>query len=173
MSTRVYVPATLDALARFVAEGGIGPTPVHAHAVTAWLRAAWPEADEEEWEYAALMAAADASLALLTEEDPPRRVVLVAEVDDLVEDPRVDRGDRRLGDPDARRCRPCTPTPWTSIRPGRSSSATSAGSAYRRSRTCSAEPTSAAGRESGQFRSFLTWRFATLDFALTAPGEPT
>ena len=87
MSTRVYVPATLTSLAWFTAEGGIGPTPVHAHAVTAWLRAAWPEADEEEWEYAALMAAADASLAFLTEEDPPRRVVLVAEASDLVEDP--------------------------------------------------------------------------------------
>ncbi len=87
MSTRVYVPATLAALARFTEEGGIGPTPVHAHAVTAWLRAAWPEADQEEWEYAALMAAADASVALLTEEDLPRRVVVVAEVDDLIEDP--------------------------------------------------------------------------------------
>jgi len=87
MSTRVYVPATLSDLARFVEEGGIGPTPVHAHAVTAWLRAAWPEADQEEWEYAALMAAADASIGLLTEEDRPRRVVVVAEADDVTEDP--------------------------------------------------------------------------------------
>lgn len=86
MSTRVYVPASLTALARFAHEGGIGPTPVHAHAVTEWLRAAWPEADQEEWEYAALMAAADASFGLLTEEDPPRRVVVVAEVDDFTED---------------------------------------------------------------------------------------
>ena len=86
MSTRVYVPATLSDLARFVEEGGIGPTPVHAHAVTAWLRAAWPEADQEEWEYAALMAAADVSVALLTEEDRPRRVVVVAEVNDVTED---------------------------------------------------------------------------------------
>ena len=86
MSTRVYVPATLSDLARFVQEGGIGPTPVHAHAVTAWLRAAWPEADQEEWEYAALMAAADVSVGLLTEEDRPRRVVVVAEVDDVTED---------------------------------------------------------------------------------------
>ena len=59
---------------------------MHAHAVTEWLRAAWPEADQEEWEYAALMAAADASVALLTEEDRPRRVVVVAEVDDVTED---------------------------------------------------------------------------------------
>ena len=87
MSTRVYVPASLGSLARFTQEGGIGPTPVHAHAVTAWLRAAWPEADQEEWEYAALMAAADASLVYLSEEDPPRRVVVVAEAADLIEDP--------------------------------------------------------------------------------------
>jgi hypothetical protein len=87
VSTRVYVPATLGSLARFTAEGGVGPTPVHAHAVTAWLRAAWPDADQEEWEYAVLMAAADASLVLLTEEDLPRRVVIVAEAADLVEDP--------------------------------------------------------------------------------------
>ena len=87
MSTRVYVPASLSLLARFTQEGGIGPTPVLAHAVTAWLRAAWPEGDQEEWEYAALMAAADASLVYLSEEDPPRRVVVVAETADLIEDP--------------------------------------------------------------------------------------
>lgn len=86
MTTRVYVQASLAALARFLEDGGIGPTPVHAHAVTEWLRAAWPEADQEEWEYAALMAAADASVGFLTEEDRPRRVVVVAEVDDLIED---------------------------------------------------------------------------------------
>jgi hypothetical protein len=87
VSTRLYVPASLSLLARFTEEGGIGPTPVYAHAVTAWLRAAWPEADQEEWEYAALMAAADASLGFLTGEDPPRRVVVVAEAADLIEDP--------------------------------------------------------------------------------------
>ncbi len=87
MTTRVYVPASLSLLTRFTEEGGIGPTPVYAHAVTAWLRAAWPEGDQEEWEYAALMAAADASLVYLSEEDPPRRVVVVAEAADLIEDP--------------------------------------------------------------------------------------
>lgn len=84
MSVRIYVPATLTTLAGFVAAGGVGPTPVHARAVTAWLREAWPEADEEEWEYAALMAAADDSAALLTEDDPPRRVVLAADVETVV-----------------------------------------------------------------------------------------
>ena len=81
MSVRIYVPATLTSLAGFVAAGGVGPTPVRARAVTPWLREAWPEADEEEWEYAALMAAADDSAAMLTDEDPPRRVVLAADVE--------------------------------------------------------------------------------------------
>jgi hypothetical protein len=86
MSVRVYVPTTLGALARFSEEGGIGPSPVHAHAVTEWLRESWPEADEEEWTYAALMAAADDASASLTAEDRPRRVVLVAEVERVTED---------------------------------------------------------------------------------------
>lgn len=86
MSFRVYVPASLDALAQFVEEGGIGPSPVHGHAVTEWLQSSWPEADEEEWAYAALMAAADDSATALTDEDRPRRVVLVAEVDGITAD---------------------------------------------------------------------------------------
>ena len=85
MSVRIYVPASLTSLARFVASGGVGPTPVRARAVTGWLREAWPEAAEDEWEYAALMAAADDSAALLTADDPPRRVVLAADVDSVVE----------------------------------------------------------------------------------------
>jgi hypothetical protein len=81
MTVRVYVPTTLTALAGFLADGGIGPAPVRARAVTAWLREVWPEADEEEWEYAALTAAADDSAGLLTTEDPPRRVVVAADVE--------------------------------------------------------------------------------------------
>ena len=85
MSVRIYIPATITSLTQYVANGGVGPGPVRARAVTRWLREAWPEADEEEWEYAALMAAADDSAALLTAEDPPRRVVLAADVDSVVE----------------------------------------------------------------------------------------
>ena len=85
MTVRIYLPATLSTLARFVAEGGVGPAPVRARAVTAWLREAWPEADLEEWEYAALTAAADDSAGLLTGEDPPRRVVLAADVESATE----------------------------------------------------------------------------------------
>jgi len=90
MTVRVYVPATLGGLERFVEEGGIGPSPVHAHAVTEWLRESWPEASEEEWAYAALMAAADNAAALLAEpsaeDELPRRVVVVAEVARVTED---------------------------------------------------------------------------------------
>ena len=85
MTVRIYVPATLTSLAGFVANGGVGPTPVYARAVTSWLREAWPEAAEEEWEYAALMAAADDSAVLLTDDDMPRRVVLAADVDSVME----------------------------------------------------------------------------------------
>jgi len=85
MTVRVYVPTTLTALAAFLGDGGIGPAPVRARAVTTWLREAWPEADEEQWEYAALTAAADDSAALLRREDPPRRVVLAADVEAATE----------------------------------------------------------------------------------------
>ena len=85
MTVRVYVPTTLTGLAAFLGDGGVGPAPVRARAVTAWLREAWPEADEEEWEYAALTAAADDSAALLTAGETPRRVVLAADVESATE----------------------------------------------------------------------------------------
>ncbi len=86
MRVRVYVPCTLAELAGYAADGGIGPSPVRAHAVTEWLRSSWPEAQEDEWEYAALMAAADDAGAALREADEVRRVVLVAEVERVTED---------------------------------------------------------------------------------------
>ena len=49
------------------------------------MRDEWPEAGEEQWEYAALMAAADDSAGLLTEDDIPRRVVLAADVEAVAE----------------------------------------------------------------------------------------
>jgi hypothetical protein len=87
MTVRIYVPTSLTALAAFLAGGGVGPAPVRARAVTRWLREASPEADEEEWEYAALTAAADDSAALLTREDPQRRVVLAVDVETVAESP--------------------------------------------------------------------------------------
>ncbi len=83
---RVYVGSNLDALSGHLADGGVGPSPLLGHAVTQWLREQWPDASEEEWEYAALMAAADDSLAWLGPDARPRRVVLVAEVEGLTED---------------------------------------------------------------------------------------
>ena len=82
----MYIPSSLAGLAQLTEDGGIGPAPVRAHGVTQWLRQSWPEADEDEWAYAALMAAADDSAAALTPEDIPRRLVLVAEVDDVTEE---------------------------------------------------------------------------------------
>jgi hypothetical protein len=79
VSTRVYVPSSITGLKELLVSGGIGPVPLHAHAVTDDVRAALPDAAEEEWEYAVLNAAALDSVGLLTEDDPPRRVVVVAE----------------------------------------------------------------------------------------------
>lgn len=73
MSTRVYLPTTFAALASCVAAGEVGPAPLAAHAVTEDLRVAWPDGSEEEWEYAALGAAAAACT-------DTRRVVIAADV---------------------------------------------------------------------------------------------
>lgn len=77
MITRVYLPVTLDALASYARAGEVGPAPVAGHAVTDDLREAWPEGADEEWEYAALSAAAEACTG-------SRRVVLVADAPDVV-----------------------------------------------------------------------------------------
>jgi len=78
--TRVYVPATLDDLRRYV-EAGAVPEGVERFV---------PADDDEESEYDALMAAADASADLL--DGPGRRVVVVGEVadpDSMIEWSRV------------------------------------------------------------------------------------
>lgn len=83
---RVYLPSTLPALARALTTGEVGPAPIVAYAVTPALREWYADGDLEELEYAALMAAARASLHLLAEETEaqPRRVVLAAEIPDGV-----------------------------------------------------------------------------------------
>lgn len=69
--TRLYVPATLDLLARWHAAGEVP-------AADPGLLGAFEAPDAtEEGEYAALMSAADASAGLLA--GPGRRVVLVVE----------------------------------------------------------------------------------------------
>jgi hypothetical protein len=102
---RVYLPATTNVLRTLVEEGRL-TGPLTAFAVTPGLRDFYAlsdaGADEEELEYAALLAAARASLRLI-DVDPSaarRRVVLAADVPDSavteVEDPDADRGAVRI-----------------------------------------------------------------------------
>ncbi|RFS86468.1 hypothetical protein D0T12_07760 [Actinomadura spongiicola] len=83
---RVYLPSTLTLLAGIHAAREIGPAPLTAHAVTPALREWYAGGDLEELEYAAMSAAARASLRLLAADPsvPRRRVVLAAEVPDQV-----------------------------------------------------------------------------------------
>lgn len=97
---RVYVPATLAMLQRLVADGEMVPVGGTAFAVTPALRESYAEGDDEELAEVALREAALGSLRLLAvgheaAEDggsagqqagremlPPRRAVLVADVND-------------------------------------------------------------------------------------------
>ena len=87
---RVYLPLTPSLLGQARDEGGFTRPPVAAHAVTDELvrdlREPFP--DEEEAEYAALTAASLESLTLLRPDEPPRRVVVAADVPEW--EPRPD-----------------------------------------------------------------------------------
>jgi hypothetical protein len=95
---RVYLPATTTILGRLVEAGRLAG-PHTAFAVTEDLRRFYANsdaaADTEELEYAALLAAARASLRLLDVDPlaPRRRVVISADVPDAAVTP--------VGDPDA------------------------------------------------------------------------
>jgi hypothetical protein len=102
---RVYLPATITILRSLVEEGRL-TGPLTAFAVTPDLRRFYArsdaEADLEELEYAALLAAARASLRLL-DLDPfavRRRAVLSADVADAavvpIDDPNADSGAVRI-----------------------------------------------------------------------------
>jgi hypothetical protein len=102
---RIYLPATTTVL-RTLVDDGVLPGPHTAFAVTPQLRQFYELSDAgaetEELEYAALLAAARASLRLL-DIDPMahrRRVVLAADVPDAsvtpVDDPDTDRGAVRV-----------------------------------------------------------------------------
>ncbi|QVQ54349.1 hypothetical protein J4H86_12095 [Spiractinospora alimapuensis] len=84
---RVYLPSTLPRIRELVASGTVAPAPLKGFAVTDALRSA-VEGDEEELEYEAFTAAANASLELLAEDPdaPRRRVVLAVEITDTVVD---------------------------------------------------------------------------------------
>ncbi len=102
---RVYLPATTTVLRTLVDTGHL-PAPQTVFAVTPELREFYAvsdaEADTEELEYAALLAAARASLRLL-DLDPMaarRRAVVAADVPDAavtpMDDPHVDAGAARV-----------------------------------------------------------------------------
>jgi len=99
---RVYLPSTLPGLRALLDAGELGPPPLPAYGVTGALREWYAEGDEEELEYAALTLAARASVRLLDRAllldptVPPRRVVVVAEVDVVEPAPDVDRAAVRV-----------------------------------------------------------------------------
>ena len=98
---RVYLPATTTVLQRLLDQGRL-EGPVTVFTVTPQLRSFYELSDDdEELEYAALIAAARASLRLI-DNDPSaarRRVVLAADVPDdsvtPIEDPAADAGAAR------------------------------------------------------------------------------
>jgi hypothetical protein len=76
---RVYVPATLPAVAGILRAGEIHTSPVRGYAVTPALREWYSGGDIEELEYVAMMHAARDSLRLLAADaDAPRRRVVLA-----------------------------------------------------------------------------------------------
>lgn len=81
---RVYVPLTVPGLAAVVDAREIAGAPLEAYAVTPDLREALGSDDLEELEYAAMAAAADRCVRLLSEDAqaPRRRVVVATEVPD-------------------------------------------------------------------------------------------
>jgi hypothetical protein len=100
----VYVPATLAMLQKLVADGLIHARSGTAFAVTPTLRESYAEGDDDELAEVALREAALASLRLLAAEGPdsglpPRRAVLVADVDDVTVRPDLDDAVVRLAGP--------------------------------------------------------------------------
>jgi len=80
---RVYLPATVPLLKRWLADGQ-APAGL-AWAVSPALREWYREGDEEEMEYVAQLAAGRSSLGLLADDPraPRRRVVVAADAPDL------------------------------------------------------------------------------------------
>ena len=90
---RVYIPTTLAALQRLVADHRLLVVNGTAFAVTPTLRESYSDGDDDELAEVALREAARASLRLLAggpepgtdSELPPRRAVVVADTDDVLE----------------------------------------------------------------------------------------
>ncbi|HXL60107.1 MAG TPA: hypothetical protein VN959_05465 [Mycobacterium sp.] len=100
---RVYVPATLAMLQQLVADRSLRVRNGTAFAVTPTLREAYAEGDDDELGDVALREAALASLRLLAGEGisslPPRRAVVVAEVEGAAARPDLDDAVVRLSEP--------------------------------------------------------------------------
>jgi hypothetical protein len=113
---RVYLPSTLTLLAGVHTAREIGPAPLAAHAVTPALREWYASGDLEELEYAAMSAAARASLRLLATDPsaPRRRVVLAAEMPDTV----ITWSNTDLGNGDRALVELSTTIPWKKIASG-------------------------------------------------------
>jgi hypothetical protein len=107
IATQVFIPATLAMLQQLVDDGSLWPVNGTAFAVTPALREAYSAGDEDELADVALRQAALASLRLLAADGcdqgdnvlPPRRVVLAAEVGEVVFRPDLDDGVVRLAAP--------------------------------------------------------------------------
>ena len=80
---RVYIPATLSMLERFVGDGVFQPLSGTAFAVTPALREAYSQGDDDQLGEVAIAEAALASLRLLASEPEsrPRRAVLIVDAD--------------------------------------------------------------------------------------------
>jgi hypothetical protein len=100
---RVYVPATLAMLQQLVAERLLHARNGTAFAVTPALREAYAEGDDDELADVALRDAALASLRLMagegTSDLPPRRAVVVADVEGVAARPDLDNSVVRLSGP--------------------------------------------------------------------------
>lgn len=104
---RVYVPATVGMLRQFVTDGELRPLRGTAFALTPALREAYVSGSTEELEYAALLDAARASLRLLSAhepeesdvKEPPRRVVVSADVENVTARPDLDHAVVRVAGP--------------------------------------------------------------------------
>ncbi|MGJ7906801.1 DUF6912 family protein [Actinopolyspora sp. H202] len=89
---RIYLPATVRMLREFFEQQQLRPLSGTAFALTPALRESYSSGDAEELEYAAMREAARASLRLISTElgdseeaeaeEPPRRVVISADVRD-------------------------------------------------------------------------------------------
>jgi hypothetical protein len=101
---RVYLPATIGMLRDLLAKDEFRPVGGTGFALTPALRESYASGSDEELEYAVLLEAARASLRLIAAEDeseqaPPRRAVVVAEVESATHRPDLDAPVVRLDGP--------------------------------------------------------------------------